>query len=529
MDVDESFAEYVAARWSMLYRLAVLLVGEPDADDLTQVGLGHAYLAWPEVQESASADDAVKRILATTAVREWTQAPEASAASWPAASDRDRLWATITALPARQRAVLVLRHYERLSDGEIATIVKASPSTVAAEAGALEAGIDLAELREELADRAEGALVPLPPIEALVAQGHEARRKRARRATGRGVVAAAAVVAVLTLATAIQNGTSDPPHPSRPTPSAVEHPTFITSLPEGSHPQVAYSVRHFLYLPGGRGLDLEQRPAAIAQTPHWIYVSYLSGMIVRINLDTLDRESVVESSGGQLVSEPDGSRVAWLESAQGPATVHLESTDPADKVDESRTIPATLRCCDNPFQVDGITQDGELIASLPAESRVWVWDTTSDDPDGVREISGVGNGVVSQVTAHGFVVHYPPVQYAAGQIDDSAFLQVGEIAAIDADYSDPLGLRVVYTDDTGEIHVRDTQFRGRSRRSSSDIMMRLPLLDDGFADLRWEDDQHVLLDVYDETAPNGALVRCDVTDGACELADNLEGPHLLPH
>jgi hypothetical protein len=37
----------------------------------------------------------------------------------------------------------------------------------------------------------------------------------------------------------------------------------------------------------------------------------------------------------------------------------------------------------------------------------------------------------------------------------------------------------------------------------------------------------VILDVVDETAPDGALVRCDVRDGACELADKLEGPHLV--
>lgn len=45
MEVDESFAEYVAARWSMLYRLAVLLAGEDDADEVTQAGLVRAYLA----------------------------------------------------------------------------------------------------------------------------------------------------------------------------------------------------------------------------------------------------------------------------------------------------------------------------------------------------------------------------------------------------------------------------------------------------------------------------------------------------
>src|SRR5690242_6112476 len=99
MEVDESFAGYVAARWSMLFRLAVLLAGEDAADDLAQAGLVQAYLSWRDVQEAASVDDAVKRIVATTAVRRKPDPPDEQPAS---GSPRDGLWATITALPPRQ-------------------------------------------------------------------------------------------------------------------------------------------------------------------------------------------------------------------------------------------------------------------------------------------------------------------------------------------------------------------------------------------------------------------------------------------
>jgi hypothetical protein len=136
--------------------------------------------------------------------------------------------------------------------------------------------------------------------------------------------------------------------------------------------------------------------------------------------------------------------------------------------------------------------------------------------------------VISQVTERGLVVHYPPLQYAVGQIEHDVFLQLAEIPALDADFTDPLGHRVVYADNTGDIQVREQNPRGRSRRAASTITLGLPKLDDGFSGLRWEDTEHVLLDVYDESMPDGALVRCDVRDGACELADDLEGPHLLP-
>ena len=44
---------------------------------------------------------------------------------------------------------------------------------------------------------------------------------------------------------------------------------------------------------------------------------------------------------------------------------------------------------------------------------------------------------------------------------------------------------------------------------------------------RWEDDGHVLLDVSDASLPHGALVRCAVDTGDCELAVRFDGPHLV--
>lgn len=522
MGVDESFAEYVAARWSMLYRLAVLLAGDDEADDLTRAGLVSAYLSWPAVQDAASADDAVKRIVATTAVRD----SRAQAEPTPT-STRPSLWASVSALPRRQRAVLVLRHYEGLYDAEIADVVHQSTSAVTAEAGALEAGIDLAELRDELVQRAEGAAIPMPPVEELLAQGHAARRGRARRTGTRLALVAAAVALGLGGLAAIQTWSTDRAAPSRPSPSATALPRLLSSLEHGAAPRTAYSVRRFLYLPGGRGVDLDERPAAIAQTHDWVYIAYLSGRIVRVSTDTLAIEPVVDRSGGQLVTDADGEDVAWLSSTARKALVFVISLDLGEVADTRvQTFPATLRCCDDPFRINGITGSGQLIASLPAENRAWVWDTRADD--GVQEISGIGNGVVVQATVQGLVVQYPPTQYAVGRLENGAFLQVAELVARDADFSDPLGQRVIFADGNGAIHVRELPTRGRNRRGSVDIRLRLPLLDD-FAGVHWEDTDHVILDVYDASAPDGALVRCDVRDGTCELADQLEGPHVLPH
>jgi RNA polymerase sigma factor (sigma-70 family) len=44
--------------------------------------------------------------------------------------ERDAMWSALDQLPPRQRAVLVLRFYEQLSEAEIAAVLGCSPGTV---------------------------------------------------------------------------------------------------------------------------------------------------------------------------------------------------------------------------------------------------------------------------------------------------------------------------------------------------------------------------------------------------------------
>jgi hypothetical protein len=250
---------------------------------------------------------------------------------------------------------------------------------------------------------------------------------------------------------------------------------------------------------------------------------------VRVDLATAEIETIVNASRGELVTDPSGEHLAWLAAGAGPAVVDVQTVaDGAVLLDDRQTFPAEPRCCDNPFVVNGMTEHGQVIASLPAANRAWVWNTPdAGSNDQVREISGLGNGVISQVTTEGIAAQYPPSHFAVGVLDDDVFLVRGEINAREADFGDPHGERVLYVDDTGEIHVREHSPRGRSRRGSQDIRLGLPALDQGYTSVRWEDPDHVLLDVSDASAPDGALVRCEVATGACAIAATLDGPHLL--
>ena len=136
-----TYDEYVAARWTALYRTAYLLTANhADAEDLAQTALVKAYLSWSKVTDAASPDAYVRRILTNAflssrrplrvARERLVDAPPEPTASTAVDDDRLTLWPHIAGLPPRQRAVIVLRYYEDLSEQQIAETLGCSPGTV---------------------------------------------------------------------------------------------------------------------------------------------------------------------------------------------------------------------------------------------------------------------------------------------------------------------------------------------------------------------------------------------------------------
>ncbi len=138
-----TFEEYAAATWPSLYRRAYLLSGNhADAEDLAQQTIIKVHGAWSRVNRSASPNAYVRRILTNTFLSTkrpqrshlellaGESAPEPVSPPVDGPEDRMVLWPHVRDLPPRQRAVIVLRYYEQLSEAEIADALGCSRGNV---------------------------------------------------------------------------------------------------------------------------------------------------------------------------------------------------------------------------------------------------------------------------------------------------------------------------------------------------------------------------------------------------------------
>ncbi|HEY2670406.1 MAG TPA: SigE family RNA polymerase sigma factor [Rugosimonospora sp.] len=168
--IEREFRAFVTERSSALLRTAYLLAGDwATAEDLLQISLTKTYLAWRRLGEIESVESYTRRVLVNTATSWWRrrwhgERPTEVLPDRPEPDrideriERDRLWRHVSTLPARQRAVLVLRFYEDLSEAETARLLDISTGTVKSQCARA-----LAALRKRLGeDGIEPAAVPVP-------------------------------------------------------------------------------------------------------------------------------------------------------------------------------------------------------------------------------------------------------------------------------------------------------------------------------------------------------------------------------
>ena len=159
MTTVPDYDDFYVALWPRLVRTTYAVSGDLGvAEDAVQTAFAKAYRSWRRISRLAAPEAyvrkmAVNEVLNTRrtahARREVVRAALPDAADPPAddLGAHDEMWRAVSGLPSRQRAVLVLRYYEDLSEQQIADVLGCRPGTVKSQAAAA-----LATLRKRLDD-----------------------------------------------------------------------------------------------------------------------------------------------------------------------------------------------------------------------------------------------------------------------------------------------------------------------------------------------------------------------------------------
>jgi RNA polymerase sigma-70 factor (sigma-E family) len=141
---DDTFDMFVRARLPALLRFAHAVTGDPHtAADLVQDALERTGVRWSKLDRLGDPEAYVRRAIINGRASRWRKHrretlvavfPEKPTIVTDDGLDHDELWQLVRALPPRQRAIIVLRYYEDMSEAQIAATLGCSPGTVKSQA-----------------------------------------------------------------------------------------------------------------------------------------------------------------------------------------------------------------------------------------------------------------------------------------------------------------------------------------------------------------------------------------------------------
>jgi RNA polymerase sigma-70 factor (sigma-E family) len=139
----EAFESFVRRNTSALLRTAFLLTGNHHrAEELLQDTLTHLYPRWSQVQAADLPLAYVRRVLANRFVSAGRPKSSREVVLWElpdgwdgtdfteSDASRRQLWELLGGLPERQRAAIVLRYFNDLSDDQVAETIGCRTATV---------------------------------------------------------------------------------------------------------------------------------------------------------------------------------------------------------------------------------------------------------------------------------------------------------------------------------------------------------------------------------------------------------------
>ena len=165
------FEAFVDARSDRLLGTAVLLTQDRAlAEDLLQTALAKAWFAWSRID--GDPEPYVRRILVNTYMSWWRrrwngEVPSQAVPDHAAPADADRhagadarhdLATALARLPKRQRAVVVLRFYEDMSERQVARLLGCSVGTVKSQTSRALAKLRVDSALVDPMDRSDGGV-----------------------------------------------------------------------------------------------------------------------------------------------------------------------------------------------------------------------------------------------------------------------------------------------------------------------------------------------------------------------------------
>ncbi|GAA4569377.1 SigE family RNA polymerase sigma factor [Micromonospora coerulea] len=137
---DRSYVAFVEVAWQRHIRLAMLLTGDRwRAEELLQDSLVKVYERWRRLSRLDDPHAYLRRALINNHTSIWRRRrreslvadiPERATPAGDVGPDAVVLRRALLSLPAKQRAVVVLRHYEDLTEREVAQVLGCSVGTV---------------------------------------------------------------------------------------------------------------------------------------------------------------------------------------------------------------------------------------------------------------------------------------------------------------------------------------------------------------------------------------------------------------
>lgn len=143
---EDRFTDFVRAHSASLFRTAYLLTGDHQrAEDLLQSTLVRVYQRWARIEAMERPVAYARKVLVSQSASWWRRRSSHESPlqlrdepEWGSGvevfAEHERVWAAVLTLPPRQRAVMVLRYYEDLSEAEIAVTLGMAPGTVKSHA-----------------------------------------------------------------------------------------------------------------------------------------------------------------------------------------------------------------------------------------------------------------------------------------------------------------------------------------------------------------------------------------------------------